>query len=86
MCSLLKQSLCKELQNHHIQHHLDRYITTLRNAEYLKSIGFSQKKAQKEIAGLWARRLELQKYDDIIDGKRQKKPHAFFENFDIDLD
>lgn len=86
MCSILTRTICKELQNHHIKHHLDRYILTLQNAEYIQCIGYSQKQAKQEIAGLWARRLDLQKLDDITDGKRHQKPHAFFENFNIKLD
>ena len=59
---------------------------TLKNSGYLRSIGYSKQQGEEEIAGLWAKRLQLEKYDEIIDGKRRRKLHSFFDDFKIKLD
>lgn len=78
ICPIVKRMRCKILQNHHIEHHMNRYIETLTNKEYLASRGMSQEAADKEIAGLWERRRQLQVFDEIRDGKRQKKIDCIF--------
>ena len=75
---------CRVLQEHHIQNHMNRYIESLTNTSYLKSIGYTKEQADKEIAGLWERRRQLQQFDEIKDGKRQPKVHQIFFGEDLE--
>ena len=79
-CEHLKKMACRILQHHYISNHLPRYIDTLSNDSYLKSIGLTHQEAHDEMNALWRMRSNMQKYDEIRKGKRIKKEHKLFPN------
>ena len=73
VCRVVKKAICQHLQDHYIEHHLVRYIKTLRNKEYLQSIDMTREKADSIISILWSKSINLQQYDEIKDGRRVRK-------------
>ena len=72
-CSLFTKFACQALRDHHVEHHTSRYVRTLMNVEYQKSINISQLEASEEISQILSMRRELQTYTVIQNGKRVKK-------------
>ena len=72
-CPVVKQIVCRQLQNYYIMNHLDRYISTLKDVRYQKSLNMTVEACEEQIKNLWDQRTELQKFDTIIDGKRCPK-------------
>ena len=83
VCHLLKKAICQQLKDYHIQYHFNRYVKTLCNKEYMLSRNMSKAQVDEEIRHLWNRRLQLEQYDEIKNGKRIRKV-AKFCFFDID--
>ena len=79
----MKKAICQQLKDYHVVHHFNRYIETLRNKEYMISRNMTNAQVADEIRHMWARRLELEQYDQIKNGKRVPK---IVQYFSIDLD
>tara|TARA_B100000482_G_scaffold112784_1_gene81531 strand:- start:2497 stop:2739 length:243 start_codon:yes stop_codon:yes gene_type:complete len=75
--------LCKALQKHHLTYkHID-YIQILSNKGYQKAMGYSNLQIQTYIRNVWDRHLELSAFDEIRNGKRQKKNIQYFQNVSL---
>lgn len=74
-CPVVTRFLCQGLQNYYIQHHFNRYVKTLQNKTYISALNMSKMDAEKEICYLWNKRIELDKFDKIENGKRIKNLH-----------
>lgn len=78
-CPVVKRIVCSQLQKYYIINHLDRYIATLKDIRYQTSLNMTVEACEEQIQKLWEKRIEFQKFDEIIDGKRCKKINCILQ-------
>jgi len=79
-CPGVKRIVCRILRDHHVEYHFNRYIKTLNHKPYREARNLSKEQVDSEIAELWSYRRELQGFDEIKNGTRQKKCRIVFDN------
>ena len=77
--------MCHAVRDYYIQHHMLRYVSTLMNKEYKKELSLSDEDSRREISELYRRRLQLQTFDEIVDGKRRKRSDTFLTKIIDDM-
>lgn len=78
-CPGVTRIVCRILRDHHMEYHFNRYIKTLHHKPYTEALKLSKEQVDLEIAELWRYRRELQGFDEIKNGTRQKKSRILFE-------
>ena len=84
VCPVVRRTLCHAARDHYIMNHMNRYVKTLLDKNYMKSINITKDDAMKEISRLYDLRISLQSFDQVVNGKRIKKITKIFD-FDFDM-
>ena len=85
VCPFVQRSMCHAARDHYIQNHMHRYVSTLMNKEYKNALKLSDEDSRREISELNRRRLFLQTFDEIVDGKRRKRSDTFLTEIIEDM-
>jgi hypothetical protein len=78
-CPLVTRFLCHTARDFYIEKHMNRFVKTLLNKEYRQVMNISYKDALKEITFLYDKRRNIQRFDHVCNGIRQKKMSVPFK-------
>ena len=70
--------ICNALQNYYLKNKHIEYLRILSNKEYQESMGYTDEEIRTTMRRIWDKHIELSAYDEIVNGRRQKKSVQYF--------
>lgn len=80
-CRSLNKCICHQLKSFYVSEHFNRYVHTLMDKDYRESLNLTKNQVNIIIRELTDARISLHAYDEIVDGKRQKKQCKVLDKF-----